>query len=106
MLTFGISWKCVNKEGKDKFGLRFRQKHRGLFGFLLQSVFQFSSVMSLSQVQLFVTPWTMHTMLPVHYQLPEFTQTHVHQVSNAIQPSNPLLSPSPAFNLSYHQGLF
>ena len=45
--------------------------------------------------------------LPVHRQLPEFTQTHVHRVSDAIQPSHPLLSPSPAaFNLSQHQGLF
>ena len=45
--------------------------------------------------------------LPVHHQLPEFTQTHVHWVSDAIQPSHPLLSPSPpAFNISQHQGLF
>ena len=45
--------------------------------------------------------------LPVHHQLPEFTQTHVHQVSDAIQPSHPLSSPSSlAFNLSQHQGLF
>ena len=44
---------------------------------------------------------------PVHQQLPELTQTHVHWVSDAIQPSHPLLSPSlPAFNLSQHQGLF
>ena len=44
---------------------------------------------------------------PVHQQLPEPTQTHVHGVSDAIQPSHPLLSPSPpAFNLSQHQGLF
>ena len=44
--------------------------------------------------------------LPVHYQLPELTQTHV-QVSDAIQPSHPLSSPSPlAFNLSQHEGLF
>ena len=44
---------------------------------------------------------------PVHHQLPELTQTHVHWVSDAIQPSHPLLSPSlPAFNLSQHQGLF
>ena len=44
---------------------------------------------------------------PVHHQLPELTQTHVHRVSDAIQPSHPLLSPSPlAFNLSQHQGLF
>ena len=44
---------------------------------------------------------------PVHHQLPELAQTHVHWVSDAIQPSNPLLSPSPpAFNLSQHQGIF
>ena len=45
--------------------------------------------------------------LPIHHQLPEFTQTHVHRVGDAIQPSPPLSSPSPpAFNLSQHQGLF
>ena len=45
--------------------------------------------------------------LPVHHQLPKFTQTHVHWVSDAIQPSHPLSSPSPlALNLSQHQGLF
>ena len=45
--------------------------------------------------------------LPVHHQLPESTQTHVHWVSDAIQPSHPLSSPSPpALNLSQHQGLF
>ena len=44
--------------------------------------------------------------LPVRHQLPEFTQTHVHWVGDAIQPSHPLLSPSPALNLSQHQGLF
>ena len=45
--------------------------------------------------------------LPVHHQLLEFTQTRVHWVSDAIQPSQPLLSPSlPTFNLSQHQGLF
>ena len=45
--------------------------------------------------------------LPVHHQLPEFTQTHVRWVSDAIQPSHPLLSPSPpTFNLFQHQGLF
>ena len=44
---------------------------------------------------------------PVHHQLLEFTQTHVHWVGDAIQPSHPLSSPSPpAFNLSQHQGLF
>ena len=45
--------------------------------------------------------------LPVHHQIPEFTQTHVHRVSDAIQPSHPLLSPSPpATNPSQHQSLF
>ena len=45
--------------------------------------------------------------LPVHHQLPEPAQTHVHWVGDAIQPSHPLSSPSPpAFNLSKHQGLF
>ena len=45
--------------------------------------------------------------LPVHHQLPEFTQTHVHWVGYAIQLSHPLLSPSPtAFDFSQHQGLF
>ena len=50
-----------------------------------------------------------HSMpgLPAHHQLPEFIQTHVHWVGDAIQPSHPLLSPSlPDFNLSQHQGLF
>ena len=45
--------------------------------------------------------------LPLHHQLPESTQTHVCRVGDAIQPSHPLLSPSPpALNLSQHQGLF
>ena len=45
--------------------------------------------------------------LPVHHKLPEFTQTHVHRVSDAIQPSHPLLCPSsPAPNPSQHQSLF
>ena len=47
------------------------------------------------------------TGLPVHHQLLQFTQTHVHRVSDAIQPSHPLSSPSPpALNLSQHQSLF
>ena len=43
----------------------------------------------------------------VHHQLPELAQTHVHRVSDSIQPPHPLLSPSPpALNLSQHQGVF
>ena len=46
------------------------------------------------------------TGFPVHHQLPKFTQTPVHWISDAIQPSHPLSSPSPpAFNLSQHQGM-
>ena len=48
-----------------------------------------------------------HTRPPCHHQLPESTQTHVHWVGDAIQPSHPLSSPSPpAFNLSQRQGIF
>ena len=44
---------------------------------------------------------------PVHHQLPEFAQTHVHQIGDAIQPSHPLSSPSPpALNRSQPQGIF
>ena len=65
------------------------------------------SVQSLSRVQL-CDPMNPSTPgLPVHHQLPEFTQTHVHRVSDAIQPSHPLSSPSPpAPNPSQHHSLF
>ena len=68
---------------------------------------QFSSVQSLSRVRL-CDPMNCSTPgLPVHQQLLEFTQTHVHQVGDAIQPSHPLSSPSPpAPNPSQHQSLF
>ena len=67
-----------------------------------------SSGQSLSHVRLFVTPMNCSMPgFPVHHQLPEFTQTHVHWVHDTIQPSHPLSSPSPPdFNLSQHQGLF
>ena len=69
--------------------------------------FQFSSVQLLSRVWL-CDPMNRSTPgLPVHHQLQEFKQTHVHWVSDAIQPSHPLLSPSPpAPNPSQTQGLF
>ena len=67
-----------------------------------------SSVQSLSHVQLFGDPMDCSMPgLPVHHQLPEFTQTHVCWVGDAIQPSHPLSSPSsPALSLPHHQGLF
>ena len=72
-----------------------------------QTAKQFSLVAQ-SRLTLFNPMYCSTPGLPgVHHQVPEFIQTHVHQVSNAIQPSHPLSSPSPpAFNLSQHQGLF
>ena len=66
------------------------------------------SVQSPSHVRLFCNPMDCSMPgLPVHHHLPEIVQTHVHRVSDAIQPSHPLSSPSPsAFNLYQHQGLF
>ena len=69
-------------------------------------ILQFSSVAQLCQT---LCDPVNHSMpgLPVHHQLPEFTQTHVHQVGDATQPSHPLLSSSPpAPNPSQHHGLF
>jgi len=54
-----------------------------------------SSVQSLSHVRLFATPWTAACQVSLPIQLPELTQTHVHWVNDAIQPSHPLSSPSP-----------
>ena len=71
--------------------------------------FQFSLVQfSCSVVSDFLWPHESQTPgLPVHHQLPEFTQTHVHRVGDAIQQSHPLSSPSPpALNPSQHQSLF
>ena len=60
---------------------------------------QFSSVQSLSHVQLFATPWTAACQASLFItNSPEFTQTHVHSVTESPSP--------PAFNLSQHQGLF
>ena len=68
---------------------------------------QFSSVQSLSHVWLFATPWTAACQASLSITNSQTTQTHVHRVNDAIQPSHPLSSPSPpALNLSQHQGLF
>ena len=67
---------------------------------------QFSSVQSLSHVHYFQTHGRM-SGLPVHLELPKFTQIHVHWVCDTTLPSHPLLSPSPpSLNLSQLQGLF
>ena len=72
----------------------------------LKDIYQFCSVAQLCPA--ICDPMDCSTPgIPEHHQLLELAQTHVHQVSDAIQPSHPLLSPfPPAFNLSQHQGLF
>ena len=90
--------------------------HYGLFLCMLLAYwwfpgFFYSSVQFISVAQSCLTlcnPMNRSTPgLPVHHQLPEFTQTHVHRVGDAIQPSHPLSSPSlPAPNPSQHQSLF
>ena len=92
------------KEEREKVGLKLNiQKLRSWH--LVPSL-QFSSVAQLCPI--LCDP--MNRSMPglsVHHQLPEFTQTHVHQVHDAIQPSHPLSSPSPpAPNPSQHQSLF
>ena len=64
-------------------------------------------VQSLSHVQLFVTPWIAVHQASLFFTVSEFAQTHAHLVGDAIQPSHPLLPPSPpVLSLSQHQGLF
>ena len=89
-------FKCLSTGGQgDKLCYLLSVKHRSV---------QFSrSVVSSS-----LWPHGLeHARLPVRHRLPELNQTHVYRVSDAIQPSHPLSSPSPlAFNLAQHQGLF
>ena len=99
---------CWLGEQKAKFWLPWKTLKSQLMpvlDFIISSV-QFSSV-----AQSYLTlcdPTDCSTLgFPVHHQLPELTQTHIHRVGDAIQPSHPLLSSSPlAFNLFQHQGLF
>jgi len=75
----------------------------------ISTLIQFSSVSSVTQTcPTLCNPMNCSTPgLPIHHQLLESTQTHVHRASDAIQPSHPLSSPSPpVLNLSQHQGLF
>ena len=90
-------------EGRRRKGW---QRMRSLGGITDSVEIQFSSVAQLCPT--LCDPMNCSTPgLPVHHQLPELTQTHIHGVGDAIQPSHPLSSPSPlTFNLSHHQGLF
>ena len=78
----------------------------GLFAWLPHSSHQFSSVAQLRPTLCDSMDCSMPGF-PIHHHLPELAQTHVHRVSDAIQPPHPLLSPSStAFSLSQHQDLF
>ena len=94
------------KKKSEKVGLKLNiQKTKIMASGPISSV-QFSSVTQLCPT--LCDPMNCSTPgLPDHHQLPEFTQTHVYRVSDAIQPSNPLSSPFPlAPNPSQHQSLF
>ena len=83
-----------------------KNRKRWMLNIIDHSV-QFSLVQSLSCVRLCDLMNCSTPGFPVHHQLPEFTQTHVHRVGDAIQPSHPLSSPSPpAPNPSQHLSLF
>ena len=93
----------ITAEGNCSHGFKWRL----LLGRELRATYQFSSVQFGSVTQSCLSlcnPMNRSTPgLPVHHQLPEFTQTHIHRVGDAIQPSHPLLSPSPpALNPSQH----
>ena len=99
-MSRGPKWTFLQRRHTDD-----QQTHENMLNIANYSV-QFSSVaqscLTLCDPMNHSTPG-----LPVHHQLPEFTQTHVHRVRDAIQPSHPLLSPSPpAPNPSQYQGLF
>ena len=88
--------------------LDIKHKEKTVKSLVPRDLYCLSSVQSLSSVQLFATPWDCSIPgFPVHHQFPELIQTHVHQVSDAIQLSHPLSSPSPpAFNLYPASGSF
>ena len=96
-------WRCADNSICNKRSQQESQERLGI-GSDVELLLLFSrSVISNS-----ATPWTaaLQAPFPVLHHLPEFAETHIYWVSDAIQPSHPLLSPSPsAFNLSQHQGL-
>ena len=102
LILFSVWFLCLNCSRKQLKKKKERKKEKILIEF-------YPSVSSVAQSCLTLCiPMNYRTPgLPVHHQLPEFAQTHVHWVSDAIQPSHPLSSPSPpALSLSQHQGLF
>ena len=94
------------KKNDNKLHSKYQINYLMFLSLLLSRSAQFSSVAQSCPTH--CDPMNCSTPgLPIHHQLPEFTQTRVHRVSDAIQPSHPLSSPSPpAPNPSQHQGLF
>ena len=101
ILNFLLGW-----NNSEFLGISSSQKFLRIFQFCKKIMIQFSSVTQ--SCLTLCNPMNRSTSgLPVHHQLPEFIQTHVYWVSDAIQPSHPLSSPSPpAPNPSQHQSLF
>ena len=112
MFNFCLNfWKNNFKKKMHFFGLPFAQQTDALFLNILSSIAKviLSSVQLLSHVRpTLCDPKDCSTSgFPVHHQLLELAQTHVHRVGDTIQRSHTLSSPSsPTFNLSQHQGLF
>ena len=95
--------KCFNSESHEFFAFPVHRK--AMLHYQFSSV-QFSHSVMSDSLQIAKSE-SQHACLPAHHQLPEFTQTHIHRVGDAIQPSHPLSSPSPpAPNPSQHQGPF
>ena len=96
---------CVLSNQWFLHGVSPSDRQEWCFLYLFNQIVQFSSVAESCS-----TLWNPMDCsmpgLPVHHQLPEFIQTHVHWIGDAIQSSHPLLSPSLAFNISQHQVIF
>ena len=101
LLIYGKTWKKLRCPSEGEWIKQLWYIQNGIF-----SSVQFSSVTQ--SCPTLCDPMNCSTPgLPVHHQLPEFTQTHIHRVSDAIQLTHPLSSPSPpAPNPSQHQSLF
>ena len=92
--SFRVTWDAISQTWSSKYSHQIKYNSQ-FFSSVLFSCSVVSNSMDLIGCSM--------PGLPVHHQLLELTQTHVHWVSDAIQPSHPL---SPAFNLSQHQGIF
>ena len=129
--TGGAWWAAVSGVAQSRTRLKWQEQQQQQQGSIVDHLLEIRDIILVSQLLVFLkyvlilgspvqfssvaqSCLTLHDPvdhstpdLPVHHQLPESAQTHVHWVSDAIQPSHPLSSPSPpAFNLSQHQCLF